>query len=95
MNNFKRKHSMTTLSVRVPPKIIDQLETLSDSTRRTKSFLAAEAIENYLAVQAWQVNAIKKSLKKADSGKANFISHDKVAAWIDSWGTENELEAPL
>jgi RHH-type transcriptional regulator, rel operon repressor / antitoxin RelB len=50
-----------TLSIRISPEIRAQLDQLSDATGRTKSFLASEAIENYLANQAWQVKAIKDS----------------------------------
>ena len=87
-------HPAITLSVRIPPKTRDQLEKLSDATGRTKSFLAAEAIEGYLAVQAWQVKAIKKAVKKADSKNAKFIEHSKVVNWVNSWDTKDEKEMP-
>ena len=83
-----------TLSVRIPPEIRDQLEELADVTGRTKSFLAAEAIENYLATQAWQVKAIKKAVQKADSKSAKFIEHHKVVDWVKGWNSKNETEMP-
>jgi len=83
-----------TLSVRILPQVRDQLDELSDATGRTKSFLAAEAIENYLATQAWQVKAIKKAVKKANSKDANFIDHNKVTEWVNSWGSKDEQEMP-
>ena len=81
-----------TLSVRLPPEMRDQLEELSDATGRTKSFLAAEAIESYLAVQAWQVNAIKKAVKKANSKDTKFVGHNKVTDWVNSWGSKDEQD---
>ena len=81
-----------TLSVRIPPEMRDQLDELSDATGRTKSFLAAEAIESYLAVQAWQVNAIKKAVKKANSKEAKFVDHSKVTDWVNSWGSKDEQD---
>lgn len=83
-----------TLSVRILPQIRDQLDELSDATGRTKSFLAAQAIENYLATQAWQVKAIKKALKKSNSKEAHFIDHKKVTDWVDSWDSKNERDMP-
>ena len=83
-----------TLSVRIPQKVRNQLEELSDATGRTKSFLAAEAIEGYLETQIWQVKAIKKAVKGADSKNANFIDHNKVTDWVNSWGSEDEQEMP-
>jgi len=84
--------SVVPLSVRVLPKIRDKLEELADITGRTKSFLAAEAIEFYLNAQAWQIKGIEKALKKANSKKAKFTEHEKVVDWLNSWGTEKEEE---
>jgi predicted transcriptional regulator len=83
-----------TLSIRVLPEIRDKLAELSDATGRTKSFLAAEAIENYLETQAWQVNAIEKAIKKADSKKAKFFDHNKIVSWVNDWDNKNEKEMP-
>ncbi|MBS0359463.1 MAG: CopG family transcriptional regulator [Proteobacteria bacterium] len=89
-----RSQPAVILSVRVSSIIRDQLEGLSDVTGRTKSFLAAAAIESYLETQAWQVKAIEKSVKKANSKKARFVEHDKVANWLKSWGSKNEKRLP-
>ncbi len=82
------------LSVRVPPEALKQLEALSDATGRTRSFLASEAIELYLSAQAWQIKAIEKAVKRANSKKAKFVSHQKVSDWLNSWGTKKEKRKP-
>ncbi len=87
-------HPAVTLSVRIAPKSRDQLEDLALATGRSKSFLAAEAIEQYLVLHAWQVKAIEKSLKKANRKKAKFIKHEKVSDWLNSWGSKKEQEPP-
>ena len=83
-----------TLSIRIPPETRDQLEELSDATGRTKSFLAAQAIESYLETQAWQIKSIKKAVKKANDKKTKFVEHHQVIDWVDSWGRSNEDEMP-
>lgn len=83
-----------TLSIRIPPEIRNQLEKLSDATGRTKSFLAAEAIENYLATQIWQIKAIEKAIRKADSKNAKFIDHNKIVDWVNSWDSKKEKAMP-
>lgn len=93
MSHIRNKPAIT-LSVRISPALRDQLENLSEVTRRTKSFLAVEAIESYLAVHSWQAKAIGKSLAKADSKKAKFVSHSKVVDWLNSWDTKDEKEPP-
>src|ERR1700733_4494520 len=93
-HSYNQSHPGVTLSVRIPPESRDQLEELANATGRSKSFLAAEAIQYYLTMHSWQVNAIEKSIKKADSKKAKFIKHEKVSDWLNSWGSEKEKGLP-
>lgn len=87
-------HQTVTLSVRIQPQARDQLDALAHATGRTKSFLAAEAIEHYLSIQSWQINGIKKAIQKAQSNNAYFLEHEQVLGWLDSWGNDNEQEPP-
>lgn len=86
--------SSMTLSVRVANEMYQQLEELSDATGRTKSYLAAEAIDQYLRSQAWQVTAIKNAVKKSDRKNAKFVNHSKVADWVNSWDSKEEQDIP-
>ena len=61
--------STTTLTVRVAPDVAKRLERLAKATKRSRSYLAAEAIEEYLAVQEWQVQAILEGIAEADKGE--------------------------
>ena len=72
MAHTQHSHQAVTLSVRIQPEARDQLEILAHATGRTKSFLAAEAIEHYLSIQTWQINDINKSIKNAD-GKDAYL----------------------
>jgi predicted transcriptional regulator len=89
-----RSNLAVTLSIRVSSDAREQLDELADATGRTKSFLAAEAIEHYLAIQSWQVQGIKNAVKKASSKDAKFIEHDKVVDWLESWGHKHEKDMP-
>jgi len=48
-----------TLTVRLPSQTKDQLAVLAGRTRRTSSFLAAEAIADYVARELAVVEAIE------------------------------------
>lgn len=56
----------TTLTVRVDADVAGRLEQLAEATKRSKSFLAAEAIEEYVTLQEWQVEAILAGVAQAD-----------------------------
>lgn len=82
----------TLISVRVPKETAERLSALAEATERSKSYLAAQAIEEYLEVQEWQVRAIEEGIKSADVGQ--LIEHGKMVEWVKSWGTGEEKEMP-
>ena len=84
--------SSTTLTVRVGPTVRKRLEKLAKYTGRTRSFLAAEAINEYLDVNEWQVAGIKQAIASVDRGKG--IAHDRIKEWVTSWGSEGERPTP-
>ncbi len=57
------------ISVRVPSEVAERLEHLSQTVERSKSWLAAEAIEEYLDLHEWQVQAIHEGLKEIEQGQ--------------------------
>mgnify|MGYP001560297439 CR=1 FL=1 len=67
-----------TMTIRLPVGVLSQLEKLADATGRTKSFLALEAIQGYLELEAWQIEEIKKGIAEADAGM--LIDADQVLA---------------
>ena len=71
------------LTVRVSQRVREQLEALAHSTKRSKSFLAAEAISAYVEREAWQISEIEKAVKEADA--RDFASEAEVDAVISKW----------
>jgi predicted transcriptional regulator len=82
----------TTLTVRLPVKTRRKLEKLAEATARSKSWLAADAIREYVENEEWQVKAIRRGL--ADIRAGRVVPHEKVEAWLDSWGTDEVLPPP-
>lgn len=83
----------TTMTVRIAPEVSDKLEELARDMKRSKAYLAGEAITAYVDRNAWQVARISEALEEARSG-APGIPHDKVARWVKSWDTKRELTRP-
>ena len=52
----------TTFTVRVENSVKRRMEKLAKSTGRSRSFLAAEAIDAYLDVNEWQVDGVKRAI---------------------------------
>ena len=82
----------SVLSVRVPEEVKEELDLLAAATRRSKSFLAQEAITDYVRRNAWKAKALQEAIAEADKG--SFISHEAMTAWADSLGGDTQLPPP-
>ena len=82
----------STFSVRVERSIKSRLEKLAKNTGRSRAFLAALAIHEYLDINEWQVARIKQAIASIDAG--NAVGHDQVRNWVASWGTHDERPIP-
>jgi predicted transcriptional regulator len=75
--------SSTTFTVRVDTGTKKRLERLAKSTGRSRSFLTAEALNEYLDVNEWQVEGIRAAIASFDAGEG--VPHDEVRRMIKSW----------
>lgn len=81
-----------TLSIRIDAGTKRRLDALSKQSRRSKSFLAAEAITAYVEAEEWQLGEIRTALVELDAGQE--VSHERVSNWLNSWGKPGETKAP-
>lgn len=82
----------TVLSIRVPEELKEQLEYLSRSTKRSKAYLATEALGDYVKKNAWRAKELHEAIQEADKGM--FVSHEAMVAWADSLGADKEVAPP-
>jgi predicted transcriptional regulator len=82
----------TTLSIRIDARTKKRLEALSRRARRSKSFLAAEAVTAYVEAESWQLDEIEAGLEDLDRGR--IVSHQSVERWLRSWGGRPERKLP-
>jgi len=65
---------------------------LAKNTGRSRSFLAAEAINEYLDLNEWQVAGIQKAVASLDRGEG--IPHERVKDWVGSWNGKKKRSFP-
>ena len=68
------------VNLRVKPATKKRLEALARVTKRTKSYIAEEALEAYLSVNEWQVKGIIDAVQEADSLNAEWTDHADIKA---------------
>jgi RHH-type rel operon transcriptional repressor/antitoxin RelB len=81
-----------TLSIRIDAKTKRRQDVLSKRSKRSKSFLAAEAIAAYVESEEGQLGELQAGIAELESGQG--VSHDKVAKWLKSWGESGEIKSP-
>jgi predicted transcriptional regulator len=82
----------TTMTIRVSPDTKSKLERIAADTRRSKSFLAAEAVSAYVERELEIIDGIKRGMADAEAGRV--VSHDEamaeIYAAIDVAGTKHK-----
>lgn len=73
----------TVITLRIDPKLKKQLDRLADTTRRSRSFLAAEAIREYVALNQWQIEETQRAIEEADRGE--FATDEEVRQTMRKW----------
>lgn len=73
----------TTMTLRLEDDVKARLDKLAEATQRSKSFLAAEAVREYVENNEWQIREIKAALKEANAG--DFADDAEVAALAKKW----------
>jgi predicted transcriptional regulator len=81
-----------SLELTIDPELDDRLSAVAETLDRPRSWVVQQAIKEFVDLQAWHLAAIDEGIKAADAGE--LIPHDKVVAWIESWGTADELPMP-
>ena len=81
-----------TLTIRLDEETLHNLERLAGSTKRSKAFLAGQAVSEYVSNQLWQVAAIEEAREQVARGQV--VPLKDVTDWLDTWGTKDELPPP-
>lgn len=86
---------MGVTSVRLQPEIENPLEDLSKKLDRSKSYLINQAVKEFLVRKSLEEQRWAETLEAIDSVMSGkLIEENVVNDWLESWGTENELEPP-
>lgn len=86
---------MSVTSIRLKPEVEAPLEDLAKKLDRSKNYLINQAIREFVARQAMEEARwidTQAALESVRSG--NTVAEEKVNAWLESWGAEDENAPP-
>lgn len=78
----------TTMTIRLDDSIKERLELLSDVTHRSKSYLASEAIREFVELNEWQVHEVKAAIQEADA--EDFASEGDMDSLVKKWSVDEQ-----
>lgn len=81
----------SVLTVRVPDEMKYQMDALAEATGRTRSWIAAEAIRQYVDSESWQIGEIRKALEEADAG--DFVEDEEMERVFNKWSPARRGDA--
>lgn len=73
----------SVLTLRLDPMLKKRLDRLSRAMSRSRSFVAAEAIREYVALNDWQIEETQKAIREADAG--DFASEAELKRFAAKW----------
>jgi predicted transcriptional regulator len=71
------------VTIRLEPDLRERLDRLAKAQRRSRSYVATEAIREYVKVNEWQILETQKALAEADRGE--FASPEEVRRVLHKW----------
>ena len=83
MHDEPEAPSNPVLTVRLPLPIKKRLERLAQATSQSKSWLATDAITQYLDIEEWQTREIQDGLQEAEQG--DWASEKDVEQVFSRW----------
>lgn len=73
-------------TLRMNDATLEALDRLAEKTERSRNWLATKAIEDYVALNAWQIGKIEAGIAAADRG--DFASDDDVARVVGKYSAK-------
>jgi len=86
---------MSVISVRLQPDIEKTLEEAAEKLQRSKNWLINPAIKEFLQKESLENKRWQDTLAALDSLSAGKVVEGvSVRSWLESWGSDTELEKP-
>ncbi|MCE7032761.1 ribbon-helix-helix protein, CopG family [Lysobacter sp. GX 14042] len=86
---------MAVTSIRLQPEVEQDLRETAQQLNRSRNWLVNEAVREYVARHQAQRSRMEETLAAIDSvARGEVVSGQAVHAWLDSWGSDDELPPP-
>lgn len=86
---------MSVTTVRLQAEVEQHLEAIAIRLQRSKGWVINQAVQEYIEKQQLEQERWSQTLEAMESAaQGKLVDASEVHDWLNSWGTENEQEAP-
>ncbi|HET8808254.1 MAG TPA: ribbon-helix-helix protein, CopG family [Methylophaga sp.] len=86
---------MGVTTVRLQTEVEKHLEAIANRLHRSKGWVINQALSEYIEKQQLEQARWQQTLEAMESAaQGKVVDAKDVHNWLNSWGTENELDAP-
>ncbi|MFO8023828.1 CopG family ribbon-helix-helix protein [Thiohalophilus sp.] len=71
----------STMTIRLDARLKSRLDKLAEVTHRSKSYLASEAVRDFIELNEWQIRETEAAIHEANAG--DFAQDEDVRAVFD------------
>jgi predicted transcriptional regulator len=86
---------MSVTTIRLQPDIENDLQSVINSSHRSKNWLINQAIREFIDRQSLEQKRWSETLDAMGSVASGLVvDGEQVHTWLQSWGTDKELSPP-
>ncbi|WP_417560488.1 CopG family ribbon-helix-helix protein [Marinomonas sp.] len=86
---------MSVTTVRLQDDTEQRLERIANKLQRSKGWVINQALVEYLEKQQLEQERWQQTLEAMESAaQGKVVAGEEVHEWLNSWGTDNEQDAP-
>lgn len=84
-------------TIKLDPDVRERVKRLAEARQRTTHWLMREAIQQYVDREEKREAFRQDAMRAWEEYQATglHVTGEEVMAWVESWGTENELPPPV
>lgn len=86
---------MSVTTVRLQGDTEERLEVIATKLQRSKGWIINQALVEFLEKQQLEQDRWQQTLEAMESAaQGKVVAGEDVHEWLNSWGTDNEQDAP-
>ena len=80
---IRRQEMPAPFTIRLDDRILSELDRLATQTERSRNWLVSRAVEDFVALNKWQLEKIEAGIAAADRGE--FASDEELSSVVEKF----------